>query len=333
MSTRLIMKKSVIAAATAMALFSTACESRLTGKEGNLQFSYDTVGDFTDFNKPLATGARLDLKVAEAVTKANVTLEGASSDNEEVLGIHSYAGNVIVLEARGDGRAEIGAEAKIPSGEVVEDFVDMRVRTATKLVLTHSCAADGDAHYLVDQDFVVHYKLEDDQGERLIGYGYHPVEVEPAGALTIDQTSKDQRSLHLSAQSQVTTASLVSTIDATSATLPLVEESAIDGIKLRNNSPSTTVGTSNYVSFHPTVSDKPVCQARISMVAETSTPEFCSLPNTPAGDVIDEDLRLERNWVTVHGIAVGTCLISVTYPDALMGQGVTLEFEVEVKEL
>ena len=46
----------------------TSCRSEITGNEGNLEFSYVADDDLLDFNKPLAVGASLDLRVTPAGT-------------------------------------------------------------------------------------------------------------------------------------------------------------------------------------------------------------------------------------------------------------------------
>jgi hypothetical protein len=54
-------RRSTIHLAGAALLLTVACQSTLTGNEGNFQFSYDADDWITDFNKPIAVGAYLDI--------------------------------------------------------------------------------------------------------------------------------------------------------------------------------------------------------------------------------------------------------------------------------
>ena len=52
----------------ALLAIGTGCTSKITGKEGNFQFAYAADDDPLDFNKPIAVGGRLDLRVTQVGT-------------------------------------------------------------------------------------------------------------------------------------------------------------------------------------------------------------------------------------------------------------------------
>lgn len=320
---------SLVAAST----FTMGCESQLTGNEGNLLFSYTADDNVADFNKPIAIGAKLELTVKEAGTRQAVDVQEAKSDDDAVLKVASFAGDRIVLEAVNDGAAMIEVEAKTASGEVVPDSVNMLAATPEVLKLHHTClpADDPTGYYQAGAtNILIPYDMERSNGQSVIGYGLFPFTQEPADALAVDQTSKDQAFFHFDLPAGAQTVKLTSTIDATSLTLEIIESSAYDGAEMNPLSKEVRViaDETHLLHFWPTSGGNRICQSRAPMQVETSTPDICEVKT-----VTNQENQLivnESNYITLKGLAQGTCSLTITYADGNDGAGASTNFDVEI---
>jgi hypothetical protein len=327
------MKRSPLLRAAALfaTLFAFAgCRSTLTGNDGNLEFSYVADDDVRDFNKPIAVGAKLDLSVHTAGDHRKVELLDASTDDEAVLKVDGKLGNSLTLLGTGSGGALVSVEAKTPTGETLSDSVNMLARVPEVLKAWHTCGGDSEGIYLVGQPIVVGFDMEMSNGQNVIGYGYHPITVEPAAALTLDQITKDQQFFHFETAATAQTATIKSTLDSTTLTVRLVEAAAIDGAVFGVEG-DHKVRTADDGFFHvmPTVGGKRVCQASTTLTVESQTPEICTAQNSSQGD---DDFAHETQWIKVTGKSVGTCTLGVTFTRGAGGAGATAQLSVEVVE-
>jgi len=312
-----------------LAALMMGCMSRTTGNEGNLEFSYVADDDVTDFNKPLAVGAKLEVTVGQAGTHKYVDLKTAESSDDRVLKVLSFSGNKLILEGVAHGGALIEVEAKIPTGEVVSDSVNMLSRVPEVLVLRHTCSSDSEAYYLIDQDIWLSYDMKMKNGQPVIGYGYYPFTVSPQAALTIDQTTRDQAFFHMKTSATAQLVTLNSTIDSTVARMNLVNAGSIDGATL-SASGATKVNQINHYQVLPTVGGKPVCQAKTPVSAASLTPDICEVSASGPVSNDADTAKNEQGWIRVNGKAVGTCNFTATYSAAKNGAGHTQQFSVEV---
>ena len=320
--------------AAALALTAPGCVSRVTGNEGNLVFSYGADDNLLDFNKPIAVGARIDLTVTEVGNNKTVTLQTATSDAPKILEVAATEGSRITLQSVADGSAEIAVTARIASGETVTDSVNMLAKTAEVLKLRHACTSATKAHYLVGNLALLPFELERSNGQAVIGYGYYPVTITPAAAMTLEATHKSQQYLWLQMGATAASVTLASTIDSASLTLELVEAGAIDGALLDGDALATTtfVGTKKLVHVRPTVGGSPICGANTEITAVSTAPESCKVKAlavaNEASGVVDA-----WGWVEVEGVAVGNCTFEVTYPKGKGGAGLTSSQTLDVVEL
>jgi len=318
-------------ALAALALTALGCRSKITGNEGNFDFSYVADDDVRNFNKPIAVGAKLDLKVAETGTNRTVTLEAATSSAEGVLKVKSFQGDTVVLEGAGSGSALVSVTGTVPSGTSKSDSVNMLSRVPEVLKLFHTCTTASEARYLVNQDIIVGYDLEMSNGQPVIGYGYWPVTYTPAAGVTQNVTTKDQQFLRLKTAATKQTVTLASTIDATTKTLVLVEPADVDGADFSdpNTVQHTLVGATSYFNFVVSVGGQPVCQAYLDNSATSTAPTVCDVAKVAAPDS-QTGPKNEFGWVKVTGKAAGTCTFDVTWTQVNHGQGLTKSFSVPI---
>lgn len=318
-------------ALAALALTALGCRSKITGNEGNFDFSYVADDDVRNFNKPIAVGAKLDLKVAVTGTGRAVTLEAASSSADAVLKVDGFQGDTVVLEGAGSGSALISVTGTTAAGTSLSDSVNMLSRVPQVLKLFHTCTTATEARYLVNQDIVIGYDMEMSNGQPVIGYGYWPVTYAPAGGVTQDVTTKDQQFLQLKTAATKQTVTITSTIDQTTKTLVLVEPADIDGADFAypDAVPHTLVGATSYFNFIASVGGQPVCQAYLDNSATSTSPTLCDVSKVaPPDDKTGP--KNEFGWVKVTGKAAGTCTFDVTWTQVNGGQGLTKSFSVPI---
>ncbi len=318
----------VVLLAAIVGLGTVACESRITGKEGNLQFAYYGTGDPFDFNKPIAVGANLDLRVYEAPGGEDVIVLEADFDPEGVLGVEEIEGNTIVLVGEGHGRSEIRVEAELLDGEVVEDFVDMRARVASRLDLGHYCTDEDRAMYLLEQEIWLPFSLYDDNDEQLIGYGYRPVEFEPAGMAVLQEDNKYQARFHIDTGQDAGTVQISSTIDGTELELELVDADDIDGMEVKVGA-DPRVNHTTTIHFQPQVDGQRVCQPILNFQVENLTPDNCEVQFADNDE--ESSLFQELGVVVVEGRQAGECTVVGMLEDVNDGQGVSVEATVNIE--
>lgn len=314
-------------------LLASGCVSKVTGNEGNLTFQYPADDSLLDFNKPIAIGAKLDISVRQVGdTNELVELSDASSDAPKVLAINSFQGHSLVLEGVGAGSATIEVTAKQADGSVVTDSVNMLSRAAEVLKMRHYCTSDSLGHYLVDHDVLIPYDLERANGQAVIGYGYHPIKIEPATSLAINEKNKAQVHFWLHTAKTPQNAKITSTIDASALEMQIHVEGEIDGAMMDGGDVANkaVVALTHFVLIRPTIDGAPLCQAHADFTAEATTDDVCTVKALTAKRT-GKDVETGYGWVQITGKKVGKCNFNVSFPKANGGKGLIAPFEVTVK--
>ncbi len=312
-------------------LLVAACVSRTTGNEGNLDFWYVdlNLGQISNFNKPIMVGARLDLKVAKAGGGTSaVTLESASTDEPDAVVVDSFSDHEVVLHALAEGNVLVEVRAEVTGEGTVTDSVNMLAREPQKLVLTHPCTLDDHAAYVVDSDVSVLFDPQRDNGQKLIGYGHWPVDLEPEGVVSIrtEDKSLEVLPLHTDATGSIT---IASQIDEAELTLDVITDGDVDGIELRD---TVTVPEDHdrLVQVLGLVGATRVCWNDPEFSVTVDTPEVCDVRSWHSDDGKSEGEGVAWAWLVVEGKVPGTCTFSVTFEEASAGAGVTESFDLEV---
>lgn len=334
---RIINRVAAMAALGLAALGAAACQSSLTGNEGNLTFYYPT-DDELDFNKPIAVGAKLDLTVKTAgVPHANVDLTAVTTGNSQVLASKGFLGNAFTIEAVGDGNTSITVNAKKADGTATHDTINMLARKAEVLDMVHSCSALPLAYYLVDKDIFVPYDLKLKDGRAVIGYGYHPLTIAPATGLVWNQVNKAQWAYVYHTQKLPGDVTLTSQLETgKSWSFRLVDESQIDGGRVDPVTGKTIevlAGTSAFLLARPTIGGQPLCQPDTTFTATGKSPDICTVTPSAAKLPNSKEFVEAWSWVTVKGSKVGVCEFDVTWPKGNKGQGVTVPMKVNIVQL
>lgn len=316
--------------------FAIGCTSTTTGNEGNLDFSYTADDDVTNFNKPIAVGAKLELKVLETGSRREVEVTEASTGDPDVLDINQFSSNRVIVAALGEGSTTIEVTATTPDGASVSDSVNMLGAVPDVLTLRHTCVNAGEeAAYLVNTDGVrIDFEMEKDNGQPVIGYGYFPIEVAGDAELELNRATTDQAFFHFDIGAIVGPVSINSTIDDTSLSFGVFEPAAIDGIESTATADfALNVGETEFIHFFPMIAGTRVCQSEATVEAETSTPDICTVTAAAPADPDSSEFLDTTGYVQIEGKALGNCEFTVTYPDGMEGAGASEPFTAEVSEV
>lgn len=325
----IIWRSLAVGAVLAGGWIATGCSSRITGNSGNLEFSYTTDDLTSDFNKPIAVGAKLELKVQTAGDRQPVSISDVFTD-EEVLLVDSFSGDNFILVGNGEGNSLVEVLADGPEGEV-EDSVNMRAAVPEVLKLSHTCTGNELGLYPVGKsDVLVPFDMELSDGTQVIGYGYYPVELQE-GLGTLQANSTDQANLRLDLGATPGDYTLSSTVDDTSLTIRLIEESQITGASVNDDSPNFRVieGETNFIYVWPAVGEDIVCQAQADMTVQSLTPEICDVRNNETPEDPGQFVNSE-GFVAIEGLAAGECQFDVTFPNGNDGAGATTMFTAQI---
>ena len=325
----------LILSASTLAL--SACESVTTGKSGLLEFRYSSDDDNANFNKPIAVGAKLDLRVYKAGSEGNrdATIESVTSEDDAVLKVVGSQGNTFTIEATGDGSAELTVQAKLSATDAsVSDAIDMMARVPEVVAVRHSClaAAEVEGYYFKDQEIYLPFDMKLKDGQNVIGYGYYPVKFDNA-AVALKAGNKLQSFIHATIGDVTGPVRLTSDLDTSTAlTLNIVEPGQIDGARLDDTS-GIGVNKTDLRDVLPSIGQKPICQAKAEFTVESSTPTICEVKRISDQDAEQALKALTRTygWIEIKGLAVGDCSFNVTYPAGAGGQGVSVTLSVAIE--
>lgn len=308
-----------------------ACTSRQTGKLGKLVFSYTADDQVNDFNKPIAIGGKLDIRVRQKGNNKPVTITAATSDDGKILAVDKFEPSFFTLKALAAGGAEITVQAQQEDGNTVEDRVDMRAAKPAVLKMHHYCTSDADAYYLTNQTIYIPFDMELADTEPVIGYGYHPIEMVPAGAVTLFADGKNQAHFKLQTPKVAQTVTINSTIDSASMVLSIVDEDTIDGARYEGPQ-SVLANVRTPVLVRPTIAGKPVCQADTALSASTNTPEICEVKALTTGKKGDDETQ-SWGWIEINGLQVGKCTFVVNHLKANAKSGLATTYTVDVAKI
>lgn len=281
------LRRTTLALGLLTLLTAPACVSRMNGLDGHLTIEYDSMVDPANFTKPIAVGARLDLRASEIGSGRDVALLSAESSNPFVVAVEAVSRDEIVIEGRGTGVAELTIRALTTDGRVLTDRVPMRSAHPHSVDIAHTCSDGAEGVYLVGSRAVVGYTLHGAGGEPLVGWDLRAVRAEDG--LELREGGREQSALFLQLGKTPGRASLVSTLPGDSGrwTFRLIEPREIDELAVDFAGDWTLEGHATFARFTLRSGGEPVCQHRLVLEAESLTPELCSVePDVPgSGDV------------------------------------------------
>ena len=161
-----------IVALVAMSLAIVACDMRATqaGDEGNLEFFYSPADGSTDFDRPLAVGSGVALKMEPLSGRSFQRVVDVTVEPESVLTgyVDDSSSDTVNLSGQSGGEAVVQVEIQGDS-ERYTDSTTLRVDEVRQIEMSHECTDLADAAYLVGERATIGWERKSRSGEKLIG--------------------------------------------------------------------------------------------------------------------------------------------------------------------
>jgi hypothetical protein len=300
-------------------LFLLACgdgRAAQEGELGNLTFTFPVADGQEDFDRPIALGARLRLRVeGREGEDANVErIEAATVDPETVLSAQrsQVRPDELILTAREQGTATVTVDAALSGVSAARtDRVSFRVRPVSSISLEHQCTQSRAAAYLTNQPITLGYARFDAERRRMIGEGACEVDVTPEAG--IDRTRCDEATLEVPPIADPGPYVVGSSRSARNGSLNRLDLNIVDPQILDFDPIQETLeeGRSREVELLPRTPDWDVCTP-LEFQVFILTPDVCR------GDDTNSDrftvFRDEDNRIDLRGLRAGTCEFEVSLP-------------------
>lgn len=304
----------------------TGCGVELGGKEGNLNFHYKNA-DYESGVKTgaIAVGAKVDVEVRQPGEKVALTISEAFSESADIIDVVAQKSTHFTLEALEAGEAEIGVKARAGSSSV-EDSVDITSAELKEIVFNDHCK---DSIFLTGSKAQFSYRMRDEAGKRLTGYGLYPVEVEPAEGGAVDESFDQLGLMAIKAGDEPGEYELTSELSERSLSFTLIDPSDITAVELAGGDEAegeeeeihrqVVIGEEVAVAlFTMEAADRQVCgSAEHALELSTSTPEICA----PSYRFLSA-----LHLIYVEGLEAGECEVSLSIPGTEFEQ----EFKVDI---
>ncbi len=321
------MRSSVLFAALVACATLAGCYSRATGYGGKLTFGYASGVEVENFVKPIAPGAKLDVVAFANGSSERLTITAATSSRPDVVEIDAVRDKVVVLRAREQGLAEIEITAQDAGGATRVDKMFFHVAKPAKHGLEHGCTAADEAAYVRGEEVTLFHGMKTDDGRNVVGYGYAPLTIEPAGILElVDQPQSFP--LYAYKAKRAGSVSVRSTIDGEALTVRIVEPGEPSKASL-DYSDRMLEGHDAWVVAHVRLEDVELCSQNALTKARSLTPEICTvtarLDDDPNGG---DSNRAQLAIITAKKF--GVCKFELTLPELAGGKGVVLPGETRI---
>ena len=311
----------------AAALMVAAGCARQTGERGELIFMYESVEDPTNFNKPIAQGARLEILVHDVRRDEAAHVVEARSKDPDVVEITGTVAHLVGLKARSPGLARIEVRAVDDQGIERADAFTIRVAPVERLLLEDDCwHEESRPLVLTGAKLYLPWSRRSSTNEPLTGFGIFPLRVEPEAAGELRTNSVDQGGGWLDVARHVGRFEVRPTVGGgDGVAFEAVDAEAIDGVVRAWPPPSfargswTIRGVATFVEIEPRVGGRPLCQLEdFPHEVDNLTPELCEV----------EPLAFAPGLVKITGRAFGACRYEVRFPGGGADAGATFTTRV-----
>ena len=296
--------------AAILAISSAGCG--FTGESGNIRFFFETA-EF-GAKQPVAVNSHVTVNAYENTSSGDSQSDENSQDNPitltdvtssdssilEVTSVGTDGDNAFRLSANSPGTVDISVEGTTDGGTTITDSFSLSAAQAESIEFEHGCETGSTPpFYLTEQDHVIRMRLYSADGDRLVGAGYRPVNIDGPGsdysvATGIEQTDR----LGITFGFQSGTVTVNSTIDDASIQLDALSEASItelDWFAASNGTPTLFPTSDSIGRIFPQFKGdgRLACNARVDLDYSVQTPDVCSVET--------QHLTTDFNWLTEVG--------------------------------
>ena len=334
---------SVALLAVASLVLAACGENVASGENDEIELRYpaETITFFKSLHS-LAEGSKLQLdafEVREGKDSSNypVTLDSVSSSKPSVLEVTSVSDATFTVEAKKVGKFKLTVDGENVDGESIEDTFTSDVKEPMKIETEAYCPRDGEV-YLAGGEAEIGLSLLDGDDEYLAGYGLFPISASPASASVVsDYVTPRYAQIELRDDAGDTTIKPDGAGDPLKLkTIPVGD---VDDLSVHITDFDTLYNASGDTGFaiiKVWSQDRGVCQPTLELEVTTKTKEICELSIVDRATgfstlqlPVDEKVGL-RSILKVVQKESGTCKGELTAPDADAGEGVSVEFPLEL---
>ena len=318
----------------ALTLLLTGCYSTATGYQGKITFGYESnPGDFGNFVKPIAPGAKLDVVAFANGSEKTLVITKVTSSKPSVVTATAKDDRTITLLGGEVGVADIEIMARDLNGVVQTDHMFFHVGKPQRHLLEHGCTEKKEAIYVRGDVAWVSHDMKTSDNRPVIGYDYVPITV-AGGAKLVEQSQSFPGYLY-ELPKENAKVTLTSNIDKSALTFTVIDRAELTEAALVSPDARTFEGFRRYVGARVTSGTTPVCSQSALTRAKSLTPEICAVSanlddDGEGGGGKDEN---HEQMAVVDAKKFGICKYEMTLPELAGGKGVTLKGEVEIGRL
>ena len=303
------------------------CHSTITGYEGKFTLAYESSVDVTNFVKPIAPGAKLDVIAFKNGTDDELAIVKATSSKPSVITIDGVRAGKVTLLGREPGVAEIEIAVRDGTGKTVTDKMFFHVAKPATHGLEHSCTEDANATYVAGEPIDLFHGMATSDKRAIVGTGYVPMKVEPASALKLVAQPQAFNMYRFKSSGPVERVTVKSAVDEKTLTMRIVDKKELTEARL-HSPPQMIERQTQYAVARVLFGDAPLCHQNALTQAKSLTPEICKVTTR-----LDEEGMADSNrqqLAVIEGLKFGICEYEVTLPELANGKGIVLKGTTKV---
>lgn len=293
-----------------------ACETRTErlGEQKELVFSYQAADRKRDFDRPLARGSSLLLRVEGGNEQPASRIVSHTTSAPDVLGLALVEGSrdELLVTANLPGSARIEVEALLDGDNTARrDHVELRVAEAKSANVAHNCTGAKEAAYLRGAPIEVDFARYDARGDKLVGNGGCGVALSPGDG--VGGTNCDEASLIISSISSAGTVVLDSGLPPTRGEAGRIDLQIVDPRLLDFDPISGALdefGTDTF-TLEAYTPNWPIC-THLEFDVDILTPYTCE--ESGSGATRFSVGRDAANTIDLRGNSSGECVFQVSLP-------------------
>lgn len=303
------------------------CHSTITGYNGKFTIAYESSVDVTNFVKPIAPGAKLDVIAFVNGTDDELAIVKATSSKPSVISIDGVRAGKVTLFGREPGVAEIEISVRDSAGKTVTDKMFFHVAKPAKHGLEHACTDEAAATYVAGEPIDLYHGMATEDKRAIVGTGYAPMTVAPASALKLVAQPQAFNLYRFKSSGPAEKITVTSAVDGKVLTMRIVDRKELTQARL--SSPTHIIERqTQYAVVNVRHGDAALCHQRALTQAKSLTPEICKVSAR-----LDEEGMAESNraqLAVIEGLKFGICEYEVTLPELAQGKGIVLKGTTKV---
>lgn len=293
----------------ALVLFGPACDcddrSEQRGERGELIFSYVTADPDETFDRPIAQGAQLLMRVQGSDEERVTRISSLRASPSTTLSLEAVGADQFMVRGLNQGRATISLDALVSQEKSPrQDSISLEVAPTTRQRIEHLCTTQREAAYLPGRVIELGFERWNG-GRKLVGQGGCEVGSQPA---LVEGVSCDEQLLKLQGIAQTGPVTITDRAGNNTVTVHIVSPDLIDFAPVEQ---TLLVGRSEAITLEALTQYWPVC-ASMALDFDILTPDVCTASGQTTRFSVEHIPG--QTDLTLRGQAPGDCIFRVSSP-------------------